>query len=140
MVFPGITGFGVPAFVTAKAIAETPGCPLVAPYGSLASVVQPGIPPLTLTAPGDDEVKITPPPPPAPGPCRFPGKAPGACSGQVTPPFPPTALAVNPVKPPVFANTSTVPPPPPPPPPSFSVSRAAWPFDVIAPVPTTEPV
>jgi len=83
----GVTGFGVPAFVTARSAPaqyapdcvpgvsvidrpdeNTPGCPEVAPYASFASVDQPGIPPLTVAPRGADEVIIAPPPPPAPGP------------------------------------------------------------------------
>src|SRR5277367_3291969 len=110
-----------------------PACPTVAPYGSLPSVDQPGIPPLTLAVPGAADARITPPPPPPPGPWRFPGKAPGVCSGQVTPPLPPAALAVNPEREPLFANTKIEPPAPPPPPPSFSVSRAVTPLAEIVP-------
>src|SRR5579863_4159561 len=117
-----------------------PACPAVAPYASFASVVQPGTPPLTFAPVGADDVRIAPPPPPAPGPWRLPGNAPGASSGQVTPPLPPTALMVRPPSPPLFAKKITVPPAPPPPPPSFSVSSAVCPFAVIVPAPVTEPV
>src|SRR5271156_82021 len=117
-----------------------PACPTVAPYGSVASVDQPGMPPLTFAVPGADDARITPPPPPPPGPWRFPGKGvPGGSAGQVPPPLPPAALAVSPASEPLFANTRIVPPAPAPPPPSFSVCNAVWPLEVIVPVPVTEP-
>src|SRR6202034_1215507 len=158
MLLPGTTGLGEPELVTARsALAQLapdcapgfpcpgdpdtkmPGCPLVAPYASSASVVHPGAPPLTPALTGAEDVKITPPPPPAPGPCRLPGNVPGVSSGQVTPPFPPTAKAVRVETVPLFVNTMTVPPAPPPPPPSFSVSSAFCPFEVIDPVPVIVP-
>src|SRR5271155_814557 len=118
-----------------------PACPTVAPYGSLASVDQPGIPPLTLAVPGAADARITPPPPPPPGPWRFPGNGvPGGSAGQVTPPFPPAALAVNPEREPLFAKNRMEPPAPAPPPPSFSTWRAVKPLAEIVPVPATEPV
>src|SRR5579863_4816343 len=164
MTFPGPgparTGFGVPEFVTARSAPAqydpdcvpgvcvidnpgiiTPACPGVAPYASSASVVTPGFPPLALLAAlSAAEDRITPPPPPAPGPCRFAGNGvPGACSGQVVPPVPPLAIAVSPPSPPLEAYTRIVPPAPPPPPPSFSVASAVCPFAVIFPAPVTAP-
>src|ERR1700741_2467924 len=106
MTFPGpgpaSTGLGVPAFVTERSAPAqkapdcvpgvcvidkpeivTPGWPIVAPYASSAKVVTPGLPPATFVPARAAELRITPPPPPAPGPCRLPGNAPGVCSGQV---------------------------------------------------------
>src|SRR5271170_5825109 len=137
MLLPGTTGLGVPEFVTARSAPaqrapdcvpgddvidvpdeKMPGCPAVAPYASSASVDHPGIPPLTLALAGADDVTMTPPPPPPPGPWRLPGKGvPAVCSGHVTPPFPPTALALRPANVPLFAVAIIVPPAPPPPPP-----------------------
>src|SRR5208282_1378701 len=98
------------------------------------------MPPVTLTLVGVPERRITPPPPPPPGPWRWPENPPGASFGHASPALPPLALTVSPPIPPLLAKKMIVPPAPAPPVLSLRVLSVDCPFEVIVPVPATDPV